>query len=261
MAGNNIDTGRSVTSKISAILHTFTQGSEHGLTEIASLAGLPMSTAHRLIGELVDHRLLQRTPDGTTGSGFQCGSSAPSTPSTPNIAERGPYLLEDLATVTECVARLGVLQELRVAYISKQPGPKPASQFSAAATLPVHPTALGRALLAFAPASLTEAVIRNGLRQYTRHTITSPERFRRAVTIARLTRVAVTRRELDAHLCGVAVPVFGVGGNIIAAVEFDVPDLSRGLQRVIAPLAIAARSLSRELAGEARPEQLRAAAG
>ena len=261
MSGNNIDSGRSVTSKISAILHTFTQGSEHGLTEIASLAGLPISTAHRLIGELVDHQLLQRTPDGSYRVGLPLRIIGTVDALTPSIAERGPYLLEDLATVTKCVARLGVLQELRVAYISKQPGRNPASQFSAAATLPVHPTALGRALLAFAPASLTEAVIRNGLRQYTQHTITSPERFRRAVTIARLTRVAVTRRELDAHLCGVAMPVFGVGGNIIAAVELDVPDLSRGLQRVIAPLTIAARSLSRELAGEARPEQLRAAAG
>ena len=35
MAGNSAETGRSVTSKITSILLTFNQGSEHSLTEIA----------------------------------------------------------------------------------------------------------------------------------------------------------------------------------------------------------------------------------
>ena len=40
---------------------------------------------------------------------------------------------------------------LDVAYIEKHPGPRPATAFTPAATLPAHPTALGRALLAFSP--------------------------------------------------------------------------------------------------------------
>ena len=39
MAGNSTESGRSVTSKITSILLTFTEGSEHSLTEIARLAG------------------------------------------------------------------------------------------------------------------------------------------------------------------------------------------------------------------------------
>jgi DNA-binding IclR family transcriptional regulator len=52
MAGNSTESGRSVTSKITSILMTFTEGSVHSLTEIARLAGLPVSTAHRLTSEL-----------------------------------------------------------------------------------------------------------------------------------------------------------------------------------------------------------------
>ena len=52
MAVNTAEAGRSVTSKITSILLTFTRGNEHSLTEIARLAGLPISTAHRLIAEL-----------------------------------------------------------------------------------------------------------------------------------------------------------------------------------------------------------------
>ena len=53
-------------------------------------------------------------------------------------------------------------------------------------------------------------------------------------------------------MCGVAMPVFGPGGDVVAAIELTVPDLGRELQPVMAALSIAARSLSRELAADAR---------
>jgi phosphate/sulfate permease len=64
VAGNSTEAGRSVTSKITAILVTFTQGREHSLTELARLAELPVSTTHRLVSELTAQRLLDRTGDG-----------------------------------------------------------------------------------------------------------------------------------------------------------------------------------------------------
>jgi DNA-binding IclR family transcriptional regulator len=80
------------------------------------------------------------------------------------------------------------------------------------AALPLHPTALGRALLAFAPAAAVEMTIARGLRAYTPHTVTSPDRFLRALTVTRLTKVAITRFELESGSCGSAVPVFGPTG-------------------------------------------------
>jgi DNA-binding IclR family transcriptional regulator len=145
---------------------------------------------------------------------------------------------------------LGVLQELEVSYIEKQPGHGPVTSFNPAATLPAHPTALGRALLAFSPPGVVDMAIMRGLRPYTAHTVTSPDRFRRALAVTRLTRVAVTRFELEAGACGVAVPVFGPGGNAAAALELTVRDLGASLQSMLAVLTIAARSLTRELAGQ-----------
>ena len=59
----------------------------------------------------------------------------------------------------------------------------------------------------------------------TPHTVTAPDRFRRALAATRITRVAVTRYELEAGACGVAVPVFGPGGDVLAAIELTVRDL------------------------------------
>nr|WP_275404075.1 IclR family transcriptional regulator C-terminal domain-containing protein [Pseudonocardia acidicola] len=172
-------------------------------------------------------------------------------PCPPSVAERAPCVLEDLAEATRSRARLGVLHELDVAYIEKQPGHRPVSGFTPAAVLPAHPTALGRALLAFSPTSTVEMTIMRGLRPYTPHTVTSPDRFRRALATTRLTRVAVTRCE--PNTAEVAMPVFGPGGEVVAALELAVHDLGTELQPVMVALSIAARSLSRELAGPARP--------
>jgi DNA-binding IclR family transcriptional regulator len=250
MAGNSAESGRSVTSKITAILMTFTEGSEHSLTEIARLAGLPISTAHRLTSELASWRLLDRTEQGHYRAGLPLRMIGTRDGCPPSIQERAPCVLEDLSAATRCRARLGVLNDLEVAYIEKAPGQRPVSAFTPAATLPAHPTAVGRALLAFAPVSTVEMTIMRGLRPYTTHTVTSPDRFRRALAVTRLTRVAVTRWELEAGTCGVAMPVFGPGGDVVAAIELCVRDLGHELQPIMAALSIASRSLSRELAGQ-----------
>ena len=52
-----------MTSKVTAILMVFADGGVHTLTEIASAANLPTSTAHRLASELVAWRLLERTEE------------------------------------------------------------------------------------------------------------------------------------------------------------------------------------------------------
>jgi DNA-binding IclR family transcriptional regulator len=252
MAGNSTESGRSVTSKITSILMTFTQGSVHSLTEIARLAGLPVSTTHRLTAELASWRLLERTECGHYRVGLPLRMIGAGGVTPPSVAERAPWVLDDLAATTRSRARLGVLAGTEVAYIEKQPGHRPVSSFCPTAMLPAHPIALGRALLAFSSLDTVDAVIAGGLRAYTRHTITAPDRFRRALTVTRLTRVAVTRWEFEHGASGVAMPVFGPGGDVVAAIELAAADLGRELPSMTAALAVASRSLSRELATEPR---------
>ena len=254
MAGNSTEAGRSVTSKVTSILLTFTEGSVHSLTEIARLAGLPISTAHRLTSELASWRLLERTEDGHYRAGLPLRTIGTVGACQPIITQRATCVLEDLSATTKKPARFGVLDDLTVSYIEKQPGPHPVSLFDPSGRLPVHPTALGRALLAFSPARTIELTILNGLTAYTPHTVTSPDRFRRARAVTRLTRVAVTRWELETDVCGVAMPVFGRGGEVMAAIELAVSDLGSELQSVLPALTIASRSLSRELASQAPPD-------
>src|SRR5690242_6544727 len=60
---SNSADGRSVTSKLAAILKTFSTGNVHSLSDIARSANLPVSTAHRLTAELAEWGFLERTDD------------------------------------------------------------------------------------------------------------------------------------------------------------------------------------------------------
>jgi DNA-binding IclR family transcriptional regulator len=261
VAGNSKDRGRSVISKISAILLTAAEGSGYTLTEIATRSELPLSTVHRLVGELAAWGLMERGEDGRYRAGpplrpltADDGGSVIATGL--NLREWIAPVMEDLFRTTGAQVRAGCLDGHDVAYIEKVSGHVPVTQPSAAARLPAHATALGRTLIAFSPRGTVDSIITEGLRQYTRATITSPERLRCALRSIRATRVAICDRELDADWAGVAAPVFGPGGGVLAAIELRVRDLARDVPALRAPLAVAARCLSRELATQRFPAGL-----
>jgi DNA-binding IclR family transcriptional regulator len=248
MAGNSAEPGRSVTSKVVAILLTFHDGNEHSLTEIARLTCLPVSTAHRLVTELAGWGVLERTDESMFRIGLPIRTIGSRTSYSPAIIESARRVLEDLVSAARTGARLGILTGTHVAYIEKQCDHSPVTTFAQTPRLPAHATALGKALLAFSPPQILDRVITGGLPGYTPSTVTDPERLRQSLASIRLTRVAISRWELEPSVSGVAVPVFGAGGVAVAALELTVPNLRADLNMASSVLTVAARGLSRELA-------------
>jgi len=247
MAGNSAEPGRSVTSKIVAILLTFHDGHEHSLTEIARLTRLPVSTAHRLVTELAGWGVLERTDESTFQIGMPIKAIGGRPSYTPAILESARRVLEDLVSAARTGAGLGILTGTNVAFIEKRCDHSPVTTFAQTPRLPAHATALGKALLAFSPAEILDRVIVNGLKSYTPNTVTDPDRLRQCLASIRLTRVAIARWELERGVSEVAVPVFGAGGMAVAALGLTVPNLRANLQMASSVLTIAARGLSREL--------------
>lgn len=161
-------------------------------------------------------------------------------------------VVEDLSGLTHSDVRLGFLDGPCVRYAEKVHGYRPFSDFSCSATLPAHATALGKAVLAFSPPDAVEHVIRHGLRRYTPATITSAAALRHTLKVSKLRGMAVAHGELVAEQATVAAPVFGHGGEVLAALELRLHETRGDLARLAPPLVIAARALSREL-GRAAP--------
>lgn len=249
MAGNAVEAGRTVTSKVTAILLAFAGGTGWSLSELARLTGIPLTTTHRLVTELTGAQLLERSPEG----GYRIGPALSQLrggddAGVPTLAQRAPAVLADLFEATGRPVRLGVLRNLRVAYVEKA-GRAPTTSFDAGAVLPTHASALGKALLAFAPSATVRTLLATGLPRYTPSTMTRPDQLLHALSVTRLTRLATCDGELAAGECTVAAPVAGPGGRVAAALEIRVPDLQAGLQAVRHVLTLTARSLSRELSG------------
>jgi len=252
MAGNSTEPGQSVTSRIAAILLAFTDSDVHSLTEIARLTRLPVSTAHRLAVELAATDFLERDESGrycVTPSLRRLGAAGWRAPT---LAERGPFVLDDLSAATHRSARLGVLSGTVVNYIEKRPH-QPVTSFDCAAILPAHATALGKTLLAFSPTRIADRLIMNGLPGFTRNTITAPDQLRHNLASIRRAGFAVSVGELEIGTNAVAMPVFR-DRKAIAVVELRVRDLRQELATVTAALAMACGSLSRELKDQSQVE-------
>ena len=160
MAGNSGEPGRTVTSKLAAILVAFGNGRDFTLSELAMHTNLAISTVHRLLTDLVRTSLLER-PDGITyRPGPALHEMLPYITAPPTLRERAPFVVEDLATSLRATARFGVVDGLEVGYIEKAPRAEPGTLFPNAARLPLHATAMGKALLAFGPRSVSYTHLR-----------------------------------------------------------------------------------------------------
>jgi Transcriptional regulator len=245
MAGGAAAPGQSVVGKVALILSTFQQGGRATLTEIVRSTSLPMSTVHRLVGELTARRLLTRDDDAVYRPGLSLRALTVADHD-PDVAVHGRAVLSDLARATRGSARLCVLDGPRVAVLGEG-DPQGRTTPAWPTRLPAHATAAGKALLAFSPTSLTRQVLGRGLTRCTAATITSPEMFRHCLAQVRLGQIAISCGEhLPAHHT-VAVPVFGRGGTVAAALELTVRDLPGDLPVARPALVVAAGALSREL--------------
>ena len=252
MAGNDSEPRRTVTSKVVAIIRTFDPGRSLTITEIAQVADLSLSTTHRLVHELAAWGILHRGDDGRYEIALSPGSCGRSDRPLGLRTVAAPTI-EDLSAATTSDVRLGVIDGLRVLYVEKAYGGRPLSEFSTAATLPAHATALGKALLAFSAPETVDHVIRHGLRTYTASTVATAVRFRHALKVTRLRGMAFASGELRPGHCAVAVPVFGPAGEVAAALEVRLRDVRSEMPGTVPALLVAARGLSRDLGRIAVP--------
>ena len=260
MAGNSTDPGRSVASKVTAILLAFADGDVHTLTEIATVANLPTSTAHRLASELVAWRLLERTEERSYRIGLplrMIGSeySESEVCSYTLAVRRALPVLNELSRATGNEVRMGVLRGSDVLTLQLQPN-RITERVHAEAllhgVLPAHAAASGKVLLAFSPPSVVNHVIAAGLPAFTRHTITSPDDLRRKLSVIRLRQIATSRNEFECGRAAIAMPVFCGKGRVAAAIELTGRGLGSELNPAAGALSVACRSLSRRLATEFR---------
>jgi DNA-binding IclR family transcriptional regulator len=260
----------SVTGRVLAILGTF--GADRTaltLSEIARGAGLPLSTAHRLVAELTGWGALERAADGAYRVGLRLWEVGALAPRSIGLRERAMPFIEDLYEATRQNVQLAVRDGHEVVYVERLAHPEAVRVFSrVGGRMPLHATAVGHVLLAFAPPVVQEEVLAGPLPPLTPRTITDPRELRRSLAAVRRDGTAVCDGMVDVTTLSVAAAVRGEDDAVVASLSVVVPSPSRpgGVEpRMIVPaVRAAARGISRALGSPTarrRPDDVRAAAG
>jgi DNA-binding IclR family transcriptional regulator len=239
-----------VTSRALAVLDAFGAASPRlSLTEIADRSGTPLSTAHRLVGELADWGALSRRTDGSYEIGrklWDLGLLAPVEAELRSVAS--PFVL-DVHTATRDTVHLAVREGTAALYVERISGRESVPVVSSVGSrLPLHATGVGKVLLASAPDDVVEQALRTLTRQ-TRHTVVDPRRLRRELAEVRRRGHARTAEEMSLGTHSVAVPVQVEGTPVVAAaLGIVVPSTRRDVTRLVPVLQVAARGIGRQLA-------------
>lgn len=249
LAGNVSTPGATVASRLLALLAAFdTRHRVLNLTDLAHRAGVPVPTAHRLVGELVAGGALQRLDDGRYAVGpmlWEIGLLAPVRGPLRQVAE--PFL-HDVYAATTATVHLAVRDGDDVLYLHRMQGRASVPIVSAVGSrLPMHATGVGKVLLAYAPADVQARVFAR-LTRITPHTITRPQVLRAQLERVRRDGVATTSEEMSLGACSLAVPVVrSSDGAVVAAIGVVVPTLKRDRRRLLGALQVAAGGIGRLL--------------
>jgi DNA-binding IclR family transcriptional regulator len=229
-----------------------------GVSELADRLDLSRPTVHGLLQTLQAHGFVEQDRDSDKyqlGAGLlQLGNSYLDLN---ELRSRSIVHSERLAERTDAAVRVGVMHGATVVVVHHVFRPGTALQIpEVGAELPVHASALGKAVLAFAPASLVDDLLTEPPPKLTSRTL-APSALRRELAAV---RDRGTAREKDEAVLGessVAAPIFDHSGHAVGSIGV-VGDTERILPRgpargIAAAVAEAARGVSRELGSRRWP--------
>lgn len=218
------------------------------LSEIARRAGLPLTTAHRLVGELCASGALERDADGSYRIGLRLWEIASLAPRGVPLREAALPFLEDLYEVTHENVQLGVREGHEVVYIERIAGRRAVGVLTrVGGRFPLHASGIGLVLLAHAPDTVQRDVLAGPLQRFTDHTITDPQRLGRMLVEIRRDGVAISDRQVTDDALSVAAPIIDAEGNVIAALSIVTKAEGTEAGRLVPAVRAAALGTSRAL--------------
>jgi DNA-binding IclR family transcriptional regulator len=224
-----------------------------GVSDLSKRLGLAKGTVHGLLRTLQEHGLVEQHADSDK---YQLGPHQLKLGNTNldhnELRSRGLAWSELLATRVEEAVRMGVPHGDGVLVVHHVFRPDATLQIlEVGALLPLHATALGKAVLAYLDAEYVDELVRAGLPKLTGHSHVSASAVKRELVRVREQGYAVEREEAIIGEVGVAAPIFDRRADPIGAIGVAGPRervLRSGREpRVAAAVMEAARGISRDL--------------
>ena len=235
----------SAIAKLVAVAEALTE--QRRLSRIANTAGLPISTVHRILQELVAHGWVREGEehDYVLGPGLMRLAARAARPALRALCERSGYTVH-----------FGVRQGDEAVYIDKLEGRGAYGMRSRiGASLPLHCTAIGKAILAALPDDEVRRIAaRTGLPRRMPHTLTTTEALLANLASVRARGWALDDEENVTRVRCVGAVVLNHRGEPIGAVSVSGLsfDMARAQVARLAPMVVrASREVSAALGARA----------
>jgi DNA-binding IclR family transcriptional regulator len=222
-----------------------------GVAELAGQLGLPKTTVHGILRTLVDVGFVEQDPESAK---YQLGAALLHMGSSyldgNELRTRALNWSDSLAARSREAVRIGTLHEGRVLIVHHVFRPDDSLQVLDVGTLlPIHATALGKALLAESP---YVASVLAGLEAFTAVTVTDPDALRAQLVQTRERGWAAEVEELIEGEASYAAAIKDRRGVLVGAIGISGPIerlLSDGepSAELISYVREAARAVSRDL--------------
>ncbi|MGY1814086.1 IclR family transcriptional regulator [Blastococcus sp. SYSU D00820] len=243
--------------RVATLLDAFEGPGRLTLAQITRRTGLPRSSAHRMLEQLVAHRWLRRT-DRTYELGTRLLELGSLAVHQDRLHQAALPVLHELQDVTGLVVHLAVLDGPDVIYLEKIGG-RFATRLPSrvGGRQPAHCTSVGKVLLGFGPHGTVRRVLDGQLPQRTTRSITSVAVLERELAKVREYGVAYDKEEALPGVGCVAAPIVS-GGHAVAAVSVSGPIEDLKLGPLSSPVRMAALGIMRN--SRCSPMPLRRAA-
>jgi DNA-binding IclR family transcriptional regulator len=240
---------QTVTGRVATVLAAFgTERSALTLSELSRHTGLPLTTVHRLTGELAKHGLLERDDENRYRIGLRLWEIASTASRAVDLRDAALPFLQDLYAATRENVQLAVLDGGEAVYLERLSGPDSVHVVTRVGSrLPTHATGVGLVLLAHAPVEVQDDVLAAPLTRYTRYTITDPRRLRRILAEVRRDGHVISDRQIETISLSVAAPVRDRTHRVVAAISVVAAAGRSDPRSFIGPVVATAAAISRHL--------------
>ncbi|MGW7616760.1 IclR family transcriptional regulator [Streptomyces antimycoticus] len=210
----------SVLGKAVALLNAYEPGDESlSLAELHRRTGIPKTTLHRLLGELGEWKVLERTRRGYR-LGMRMFEWGQLVSVQRSLCDAAAPFLACLSEATRATVNLAVPEGPDVVYIQKINAlDEPRRPPRVGGRLPMHCTALGKVILAHGFPGQLDALVSGGLVRQTARTVRDLVVLRAEIERVRACGFAEEREEAVAGVACVAAPVRNSSGVAVGAIS------------------------------------------
>ncbi|MEU9456118.1 IclR family transcriptional regulator [Streptomyces sp. NPDC048277] len=222
------------------------------LGQISARSGLPRSSVHRILQQLVSARLLSRY-DNEYRLGLRMFEIGSLVVHRTRMNEAARPLLQELCAATGHVVHLAVLDQQDVVYLERVGGAFASTLPSRiGGRLPAHCTAVGKAILAYSPEEVVDEYLWSGLCRRTDASIATAQALESALARIRGTGYATETGEAVSTVACVAAPVL-VMDRAIAGISVCGPKEHIRAEELKFRVKWIAAEISRRLTVTSRP--------